>query len=140
MLKIIKPLFKTKISRPLFSVPVKAGFPSPAEEYIEAKLDLNKHLIAHPSSTYFVKVEGDSMVGVGIFSGDIVVVDRSLEPHHKDIVLAVVNGEFTIKRLLKYPNKAVLMAENKNYPPIEISNEEELQIWGVVVHSIRKFS
>jgi DNA polymerase V len=136
-MKIYKPTQETKISIPLFMSKVKAGFPSPAEEYIEAKLDLNSYLIQHPSSTYMVRIEGDSMIGAGIYSGDLAVVDRSLEPKNQDIVIAVVDQEITIKRLVKSKKSITLCAENPNFQPISFSNEQELTIWGVVVHTVR---
>jgi DNA polymerase V len=136
-MKIYQSVHATRISLPLFTSQVKAGFPSPAEEYIEAKLDLNSYLIPHPSSTYLVKIEGDSMIEAGIYSGDMAVVDRSLEPKHNDIVLAVVDGDITIKRLIRTKNKVSLCAENSSFAPIEFSHEQELTIWGVVVHTIR---
>jgi DNA polymerase V len=136
-MKIYKPTHETKISIPLFMSKVKAGFPSPAEEYIEAKLDLNSYLIQHPSSTYMVRIEGDSMIGAGIYSGDLAVVDRSLEPKHGDIVIAVIDQEITIKRLVKSKKGVTLFAENPNFEPISFSSEQELTIWGVVVHTVR---
>lgn len=136
-MKLYKPTHDTKISIPLFVSKVKAGFPSPAEEYIEAKLDLNSYLIQHPSSTYMVRIEGDSMIGAGIYSGDMAVVDRSLEPKNQDIVIAVVDQEITIKRLVKGKKGITLCAENPNFEPIRFSNEQELTIWGVVVHTVR---
>ncbi len=136
-MKLYQPAHTTHISLPLYSSKVKAGFPSPAEEYIEAKLDLNSYLIPHPNSTYLVKIDGDSMIGAGIYNGDMAVVDRGLEPHHRDIVLAVVDGEITIKRLMKTKRGYMLCAENAEYEPIIISSDQELTIWGVVVHTIR---
>jgi DNA polymerase V len=136
---IFKPKFATKLKIPLYLSKVKAGFPSPAEEYIEAKLDLNTYLIEHPSSTYMVRIEGDSMIGAGIYSGDLAVVDRSLEPGHRDIVLAVVDGDITIKRLIKTKKEIMLCAENPDFEPIRFGSDQELTIWGVVVHTVRNF-
>jgi DNA polymerase V len=121
---------------PLFLTPVKAGFPSPADDYLERKLDLNEHLIKHPAATFFVKVTGDSMINAGIFSNDILIVDRSLEAVNNKIVVAVVNGEFTIKRLRRRAGKTFLVAENPDYPPIEITDGSTFEVWGVVVHVI----
>lgn len=131
---------KTKVSIPLVLSHVQAGFPSPADDYIEGHIDLNDHLIQRPASTYLVRIVGDSMVKAGIFAGDLVVVDRSLTPKHGDIVLAQVDGEITIKRLFKSKGSISLIAESNNYPTIKISGENELQIWGVVIHSIREFN
>jgi len=89
----------TECERPLFMIPVEAGFPSPAEDYIEGELDLNKHLIKHPAATFFVRVAGDSMVDAGVHPGDILIVDRAIEPADKKVVIAVVNGDLTVKRI-----------------------------------------
>lgn len=113
---------------------VAAGFPSPADDYLKAEtpLDLNEHLIKHPAATFFVRVRGDSMTGCGIFPDDILIVDRSLEPAHRKVVIAVVNGELTVKRLHQAGGKVMLMPENAGYQPIVIEDEMELEIWGVV--------
>jgi DNA polymerase V len=135
--KIFKPDLSNKITIPLFVSTVKAGFPSPAENYIEARLDLNSYLIPNPNSTFFVKVEGDSMIEIGIYNDDLAIVDRSIEPKNLDIVIAVVDGEMTIKRLVKTKNGITLCAENTTYDPICFSEGQELLIWGVVIHTIR---
>ncbi len=119
-------------------VPVVAGFPSPAEDYIEGKLDLNKHLIKHPAATFFVKVTGDSMIEAGIHSGDILIVDRSLEPTDKKVVIAVVDGNLTVKRLRKKKNKVFLVPENGKSEPLQIENETSCEIWGVVTNVIHQ--
>ncbi len=116
---------------------ISAGFPSPAEDYIEQALDLNKFLIAQPSATFMAWVRGDSMIGAGIFDRDLLIIDRSLEPVHKSIVLAHLNGEFTLKRLIKQHGKVFLYPENPKYSPIEISEEMDFKVWGVLRHSIR---
>jgi len=121
---------------PLYLSRIKAGFPSPAEDYLDKKLDLNEHLIKHPASTFCVKVKGDSMVGAGINTGDILIVDRSIEPKDKRIVVAVVNGEFTVKRISKNGDRLSLMAENLKYFPIEIKDGMDFEVWGVVIHVI----
>ncbi len=121
---------------PLFLSPIRAGFPSPADDYLDKKLDLNEHLIKHPASTFFVKVKGDSMVNAGILSGDILIVDRSLEPKDKNIVVAVLNGEFTVKRIRKRGSKLFLDPENDSYTPIEITDAMDFEIWGIVIHVI----
>ena len=139
---------KLKIKLPLYDTRISAGFPSPAEDYIDKKLDLNEHLIKHPSATFYVKVEGDSMIDAGIFSGDMLIVDRALEAIHKKIIVAVVDGEFTVKRLIikKHKNsdssnninKIFLQPANKNYPTIEIMEDMEFEIWGVVTNVIHQ--
>jgi DNA polymerase V len=127
---------KAVLQRPLFIYGVSAGFPSPADDYLDRKLDLNEHLVKNPAATFFVRVAGDSMTGVGINDNDILVVDRSLEPVNNNIVIAVVNGELTVKRLVKSRNSCCLVAENPDYPPLDIGDEMELEIWGVVTFAI----
>ncbi|MBN1902491.1 translesion error-prone DNA polymerase V autoproteolytic subunit [Candidatus Sumerlaeota bacterium] len=117
---------------PLFLANVPAGFPSPADDYIDRKLDLNEFLVKHPAATFFVRVEGESMTGAGIHSGDILIVDRALEPADRKIVIANVNGDLTVKRIRQIKNKLYLAAENPDFDSIEINEEEGLTIWGVV--------
>lgn len=126
----------TECKLPLFMIPVEAGFPSPAEDYIEGELDLNKHLIKHPAATFFVRVTGDSMVDAGIHPGDILIVDRAIEPADKKVVIAVVNGDLTVKRIRMIKGKAFLMPENENYKPLQIEEEMNFEIWGVVTNVI----
>ncbi len=121
---------------PLYSSRVRAGFPSPADDYIEGHLDLNTHLIKHPAATFFVIAEGDSMTGAGIQSGDMLIVDKSLQPAHGNIVIAALNGELTVKRLSRMNGQVQLLPENPNFPPINITNDHDLVIWGVVTHII----
>jgi DNA polymerase V len=124
---------------PLFENPVVAGFPSPADDDIEDKLDLNELLIKHPSATFFLRVSGSSMINAGIHHNDILIVDRSISPAHGKIVIAAVNGELTVKRLHLEKQKVQLVAENPAYPPIEIKEGSDLHIWGVVtsvIHSV----
>jgi DNA polymerase V len=123
---------------PLYVSTVRAGFPSPADDYIECTLDLNNHLIKHPAATFFVRASGDSMVNVGIFSGDILIVDKSLEASHGKIVIAAIDGELTVKRLSCQNGCVQLHAENTAYPPIDITAEQSLVIWGVVTHVIHE--
>lgn len=122
---------------PLFSDPVKAGFPSPAQDYIERTLDLNELCIRHPNATFFVRVEGDSMVEAGIYTNDVLVVDRSIEAEHGDIVVAAVAGEITVKEFCLRPTLA-LLPRNPAYKPIQPRNGEELSIFGVVTNVIRQ--
>jgi DNA polymerase V len=135
---IYYPDFSTKYERPLFMIPVSAGFPSPAEDYIEGKLDLNQHLIRHPAATFFVRVTGDSMIDAGIHPGDILIVDRSIEVIDKKVVIAVINGELTVKRIRKTSSGFLLVPENHNYSPISISQDTEFDVWGVVTSVIHK--
>lgn len=122
---------------PLYGCKVRAGFPSPADDYIETYLDLNNYLISHPSATFFVRASGDSMIKAGIADGDLLIVDRSIEATHGRIVIAAVNGELTVKRLSIANGQTQLVPENDNYPPILITEDLELVIWGVVLHNIR---
>lgn len=118
---------------------VSAGFPSPAEDYLEHHLDLNDYLIKHPESTFFVKVEGYSMMEAGILPEDILIVDRSIYPKHDDIIIGVLDGDFTVKRLIYNGKNVILKAENKNYSNIEITRESNFVIWGVVTNVIHQF-
>ncbi|AYL75585.1 translesion error-prone DNA polymerase V autoproteolytic subunit [Citrobacter freundii] len=121
---------------PLFSEKVPCGFPSPAQDYVEDRLDLNNLLIRHPSATYFIKVSGESMHGAGISDGDLLVVDRSLSAVHGDIVIAAVSGEFTVKELRTHPYLQ-LVPHNHHYSAISFQNVDELEIFGVVIFSIK---
>jgi|GEM_PF-994542 len=113
-----------------------AGFPSPAHEYLENRLDLNQHLIKHPAATFFVRVSGDSMIGAGIFPGDMLIVDRSLEATDKKVVIAVLDGELTVKRLRRSASEVWLTPENSAYKPIRVNDKEQFEIWGVVTNVI----
>lgn len=123
---------------PLFSCSVAAGFPSPASDYIDQRLDLNQYLGMHSEATFFLRVQGDSMQGAGIFDGDLLIVDRSLTAKTGHVVIAVIDGEFTVKRLQKRAGVVWLKAENPAYPPIELKDGQELEIWGVVSHVVHK--
>jgi len=125
---------------PLYGHAVPAGFPSPADDYVEDRLDLNQLLVQNKSATFFLRVKGDSMIGAGINDGDIIVVDRSLEPIERAVVVAIVDSELTVKRLLYRNGIAELHAENPKYQPIQFKEGQELTIWGVVtssVHTVR---
>jgi DNA polymerase V len=129
------------VALPILASAVRAGFPSPAEDYVEGGLDLNEHLIRHPAATFIVRVEGDSMIGAGIFPGDLLVVDRSIEPHDGHVVIAAVAGELTVKRLKGGPKNWRLVAEHPGYPTLTLGGDgESSSIWGVVAHSIRRLS
>jgi DNA polymerase V len=135
-LKFYKPDFSTCVSVPLFLSHVRAGFPSPADDFIDQEIDLNRQLIRNPLSTFIVHAEGDSMEGCGIYSGDALIVDRALQPKHESIVIACIDGEMTVKQLILREGKAFLVAANPNYPAIEIRDGDELIIWGVVTKNI----
>ncbi|AYL66170.1 MULTISPECIES: translesion error-prone DNA polymerase V autoproteolytic subunit [Citrobacter] len=121
---------------PLFSDLVPCGFPSPAQDYVEKGIDLNDLLVQHPSATYFVKSSGDSMVGAGIGEGDLLIVDSARNPVHGDIVIAAIEGEFTVKRLQLHPI-VMLKPENRTYAPIIIGSEDSLDIFGVVTFIVK---
>ena len=121
---------------PMYGSKVQAGFPSPADDFMEGKLDLNQHLIKRPAATFLVRATGDSMLGASIHEGDILVVDRSVEPVDGKIVIAAVEGYLTVKRLQIKKGKMILLPENPKYPPIEINPETGIYIWGVVTNVI----
>ncbi len=128
---------------PLYASRPAAGFPAPGDDLVERELDIHDLVVKHPTATFFVRVEGDSMTGAGIFSGDVLVVDRAVEPKDGHIVVAAVNGELVVKRLLVQmkgsDSSMQLVSENDNYQPITIGDGEECYIWGVVVGSVRQF-
>jgi len=128
----------TPLPLPLYSSQIQAGFPSPADNYLDKTLDLNELLITHPAATFFVRVTGDSMRGAGIFSGDVLVVDRSLEAVDNKIVVAIVEGEFTVKRLKLREGQVSLVPENPAYPTLHIKRGSDFQVWGVVTYVLHK--
>ena len=130
----------TPLNKPLYSAQPSAGFPSPGDDLVEKPLDLNDLLVENETSTFFVKVAGDSMEGAKIFDGDILVVDRAIEPKHGSIVVAAVYGEMVVKRLNKTHDSLTLVSENKNYEPIVINDEDGCFVWGVVTGSARILS
>lgn len=117
---------------------VSAGFPSPADDYLETPLDLNELLISHPAATFFVRSQGESMMGAGIQDGDLLVVDRSLKAVNGDIVIAILNGDFTVKRLVWRGSSARLEPAHSSYKAISIDAETGVEIWGVVKYVIHK--
>jgi DNA polymerase V len=127
---------RTRLSLPLAGERVAAGFPSPADDYVEVGIDLNDQLIRHPTSTFFLRVSGESMLGAGIHDGDLLVVDRSLDPRPGRVVVAVLDGEFTLKRLTQHQGRLRLEAANPAYPPLELHRCGDVQIWGVAIHVI----
>jgi DNA polymerase V len=125
---------------PLFLSRISAGFPSPADDYMEGKLSLDEHFVQRPEATFFLRVQGDSMIGAGVHNGDLLIVDKSLKAQHNSIVIAEIHGELTVKRLHHQGNVVLLLAENPAYRPIAITEESQLVIWGVVtnvVHNLR---
>ena len=139
-MKILKGGFKENLDL-LLAPQIKAGFPSPAEDYMRESLDFNRDLIKHPEATFYGRVDGDSMMDAGISDGDIAVIDRALEPSDGDIIVAYINNEFTIKYLdLKHKKDGYieLRPANKNYKPIRIDEYDDFEVWGVVVWIIKK--
>ena len=124
---------------PLLNDSVSAGFPSPADDYTEENIDLNEHLISNPFSTFFLRVKGESMINAGIKDKDLIIVDKSLIAKPGDIVIAMIDGEFTIKRLSIKNDELYLKAENHNYPDFSFKNHIDVQIWGVVIYSIHSY-
>lgn len=122
--------------RPVFLSPVSAGFPSPAADYEHERLDLNHYLVSNPSATFFVRAAGDSMINAGIYADDLLIVDRSLEPRDGSVVIAVLDGEITVKRIRFNRRRIRLEAENDLYPGLDIGQEADFQVWGVVTHAI----
>ena len=133
---IYRPELSTSLPLRLFLCRVTAGFPSPADDYLDEFLDLNKKLITNQSATFLARAEGNSMQGAGIFSGDLLIVDRSLKPTAGKVVVASLNGELVVKRYGLVDGKPFLLAENSSYAPIALSEDHELVICGVVVHCI----
>lgn len=142
-LRFLKSSFEGKQELPLAGDGIRAGFPSPAQDYMEDAIDFNRDFIRHPECTFYARCEGDSMIDEGIFDGDYLVIDKLEEPCNGDIVVAVVDGEFTLKRLnivTEHRQKRLfLMPANPKYEPIEISEYNDFRIWGVLLYSIREF-
>lgn len=133
---VLRPVRTMRCALPFYMVSVAAGFPSPGEDYVEGKIDLNRHLIKNPAATFLVRVVGNSMIEAGIHSGDTLLVDRSLSPSDQKIVIAVLNGELTVKRMHYEQKRLYLMPANPDYPAIAIDEGMELQVWGVVTNVI----
>ncbi|HOK39953.1 MAG TPA: translesion error-prone DNA polymerase V autoproteolytic subunit [bacterium] len=136
-------IYKFEKSKVLFlpfidDVHISAGFPSPADDYSEKKLDLNEYLIKHPEATFFIRVKGNSMVNAGIHSADILIVDRALTPQNNNIIIAILDGEFLVKRIKIIDDEIYLMPENDDYEPIKINKNMDFEIWGVVTYVIHK--
>ena len=128
----------SSLELPLFSARVAAGFPSPAEDHLESRLDLNQHLIRNPSSTFFVRAAGESMMEAGIYDQDLLVVDRSIEKRNRRVVIATINGEFTVKRLVQNEERISLVAENPDFDNIPIRVDSDFSVWGVVTYVIHQ--
>ena len=127
-----------KLKLPLLLTGVQAGFPSPADDFIDKRLDLNEHLISHPAATFFVRAVGDSMLGAGIHDGDLVIVDRAVEAQAGKVVMAAIGGELTLKRLERKGDRLLLAPANPDYPSFDVTAREDFEIWGVATHVIHK--
>jgi|TARA_B110000263_G_C15104959_1_gene417054 DNA polymerase V len=150
LVKIINKMYKFKnldffqsiqkelMLTPIFLDYVSAGFPSPATDYIENKLDLNEYLIKRPAATFIVKAKGSSMIDAGILSGDLLIVDRSISPKNDNIVIASIFGDLTVKKIRKKENSLFLLSANSDYPSIQVKEEMECSIWGVVTYIIHE--
>ena len=128
----------SKLLIPLVTETISAGFPSPAEDHIELGIDLNKYLLKNPISTFFLRVSGSSMNKAGIYNNDLLIIDRSINPRPGHIVVALLDGEFTLKRLIKKQNNYYLKADKENYPAIDLYEYIDIQIWGVAIYSIHE--
>lgn len=137
-LTFFTPDFESEIKIPYINQGVSAGFPSPALDFLETAIDLNKELIENKKTTFYIKVEGHSMIDAGINDKDILIVDRTLEPSDKKIAVCFIDGEFTVKRLKLEKYSLYLMPENQSYEPIKISEENNFMIWGIVTYVIKK--
>lgn len=137
LLKIYQPDFSSNLELPVVSQGISAGFPSPAEDFLELKMDLNREYIKHPNATFYAYVNGDSMIGAGLDSGDLLIIDKSLEVKNKRIAVCFIDGEFTIKRIKIENNVVWLFPANKKYSPIQVTEDNEFVIWGVVTTVIK---
>ena len=131
-LKVYRPQHDTDIELPMAESTVHAGFPSPADDFLEGSLDLDRLVVRHPEATFFARVEGDSMIGEGIAEGDILVVDKAVEAYDNCLAVAYVDGEFTLKRVRMLHDKILLVPANPRYPTIEIATGSDFAVWGVV--------
>ena len=129
---------RLSLKLPLVSASVEAGFPSPADDHMERGIDLNEELIRNPAATFLIRVQGESMRDAGIHSGDTLIVDRSVTPYDRQIVVAMIDGEFTVKRFRKRNGKIFLEAANSSFAPIEVDENQELTIWGSVTYIIHQ--
>ncbi len=138
-LEFYTPDYSTELELPYVDAGIRAGFPSPADDFIELSIDLNKHLIKHKDTTFFATVKGHSMKNAGIYDGDLLIIDKSLEPQNDKIAICQIDGEFTVKRIKIERNVVWLIAENEEFSPIKVTRDNELIIWGIVTASIKKF-
>ena len=138
VLDFYTPDFTTQLELPLAAGAISAGFPSPAEEYIELAIDLNKELIKHPAATFYARVKGSSMIDAGIADGDLLIIDKALEPKDGDIAVCFLDGEFTLKRLALKEDGIYLMPANAEFKPIRITEENDFLVWGMLAYIVHK--
>lgn len=138
-LEFYAPDYSTNLELPFFDTGISAGFPSPADDFIELSIDLNQYLVKHRDTTFFAKVKGHSMKNAGINDGDLLVIDKSLQPQDNKIAICQIDGSFTVKRIKIEKDVVWLIAENEDYKPIKVTPENEFMIWGIVIHSIKSF-
>ena len=138
-LEFYTPDFSTEVELPYIDAGLRAGFPSPADDFIEISIDINKEYIKNRDTTFFAKVKGNSMVNAGIFDGDLLIIDKSLEPQNDKIAVCQIDGSFTVKRIKIEKDVVWLIAENEDFKPIKVTTENDLIIWGIVTASIKKF-
>jgi len=136
-LEIFKPDTSSEVTLPYAEQGIQAGFPSPAQDYISEYIDLNREIVRHPASTFYGKVSGDSMIDEGIDPGDLLVIDRSLEPADGDLAVCCLDGEFTLKRIHLCPDVVWLIPSNEAFYPILVTPDRRFEIWGVVTHTIK---
>ena len=137
-LTFLKPKKGNKLGQWLIEQGISAGFPSPADDFKDSRISLDRELVKNKEATFYARVSGDSMIGAGLEDGDLLVIDKSLQPDNGKIAICLVDGDFTVKRIKKEKNKLYLVAENKKYQPIELKEENELIIWGIVEYVIKK--
>ncbi|WMW67068.1 translesion error-prone DNA polymerase V autoproteolytic subunit [Nitratidesulfovibrio liaohensis] len=125
-----------RVACPLLLARVAAGFPSPADDYLDRPLDIAEHLIRHPEATFFLRAQGQSMIGAGIHDGDLLVVDRAVEPVHNKVAIVAVDGELTVKRLHLRAGRVVLLPENPDYEPLDVTGRDDVHVWGVVTYVV----
>ncbi len=138
-LDIYKAIADTRLELPVITAGISAGFPSPAMDFIDLSIDMNRYLIKRPSSTFYGRVKGVSMKNCGIDDGDLLVIDKSINPSNNKIAVCYIDGEFTVKRINVNEGACWLIPENKNYRPIKITEDNDFQIWGIVTHVIKSF-
>jgi DNA polymerase V len=136
-IQMYKPALQSDVTLPLANQGISAGFPSPADDFLDLSIDLNKELIKHPYATFYGRVSGDSMIGAGLDDGDLLIIDKSLEPKDGKIAVCFIDGEFTVKRIKIEKDSLWLMPENKKYKPLKVTEDNEFIIWGLVTSVIK---